>query len=291
MNDEIVLRSVYGKVDQTYFIQPCPNPRTGVFPPCVKTVNSNGDMILSEEEVRKMNAGEVHYVPADHVFEITDGTTFDLSDIVDAANWEAIKYCNWIAKDRFERDSNGNLIIDGNAKKYGAGKLYIHRPGEISKARVSRKQLVFRASQYIYDESHEELVKKCRVLGRDLSNARPADVLDYLIERAEKDPQKIIELYEGEDWKMHLFILDAMDRGVIRKNEGLYKYDDKMLGGTIEATIILLRDPRYKAILNSIKAETYPELLTKSEIQDIVDSQTDGIPHFDEPKTKAKTKK
>lgn len=283
MSNEIILRSVYGKVNQIYFIQPCPNPRTGKLPACVKTVDSNGDMILSEDEVKRMNSGEVHYVPANHVFEIVDGTRFDLTDVVDKANWEAIEYCNWIAKDRFERDAEGNLIVDGGARRYGVADLYVERPGEITKAKISRKQLVFRASSYIYEDSHEERIKKCRVLGRNLSNAIPADVLDYLIEKAEKDPKSIIDLYEGEDWKMHLFLLDAVDRGVIRKSDGLYKYDDKMLGGTLEATITLLRDPRFKAILNSIKRETYPELLPKQDIQGIIDDQTNGIPYFEDP--------
>lgn len=86
MNNEIILRSVYGKVMQTYFIQPCPNPKTGKLPACVKTVDSHGDMILSEDEIKRMNAGLVHFVPASHVFEIVDGTTFNLDDIVDKAN-------------------------------------------------------------------------------------------------------------------------------------------------------------------------------------------------------------
>lgn len=94
MNNEIILRSVYGKVNQTYFIQPCPNPKTGKLPQCVKTVDSNGDMILSEEDIRKMSKGEAHFVPADFVFSIVDGTHFDLDDIVDKANWEAIEHCN-----------------------------------------------------------------------------------------------------------------------------------------------------------------------------------------------------
>lgn len=291
MNNEIILRSVYGKVNQIYFIQPCPNPRTGKLPACVKTVDSNGDMILSEDEIRKMNQGDVHYVPANHVFEIVDGTRFDLDDIVDKANWEAIEFCNWIAKDRFQRDANGNLVVDGNALRYGTADLYVERPGELTKTRMDKKQLVFRASQYIYEDSESERIKKCRVLGRNLNNAMPADILDFLIEKAEKDPRKIIELYEGEDWKMQLFILDAIDRGVIRKAEGIYKYDDKMLGGSLEATVSFLRDIRYKKILDSIKRETYPELMPKQEIRDIEEDLTAGIPHFEQPKEEKKASK
>ena len=111
MKNEIILRSVYGKVNQIYFIQPCPNPKTGKLPACVKTVDSNGDMLLSEEDIRQMSSGEKHFVPANHTFEIVDGTKFDLSDVVDKSNWEAIEHCNWIAKDRNERDdSKGSRI-------------------------------------------------------------------------------------------------------------------------------------------------------------------------------------
>lgn len=86
MNNEIILRSVYGKVNQIYFIQPCPNPKTGKLPACVKTIDSHGDMILSEDEIKRMNSGLVHFIPANHVFEIVDGTRFDLDDLVDKAN-------------------------------------------------------------------------------------------------------------------------------------------------------------------------------------------------------------
>ena len=295
MNNEIILRSAYGKVNQTYFIQPCPNPRTGRFPDCVRLVKGDAskgptEMILSEDDIDRMNRGEAHFIPADAVFEIVDGTRFDLDDPIDAAKWAAIEHCNWIAKDRFQRDAEGNLIIDGNARKYGVADLYVERPGEITKFKMDKKQVVFKAMQYIYEDSETERIKKCRVLGRNLSTAIPADILDYLIEIAERDPKKILNLYEGEDWKMQLFILDAIDRGVIRKADGIYKYDDKMLGGSMEATVTFLRDIRYKKLLDSIKRETYPELQPKQIIEDMMHDQTKDIPHFEEPVENGKPK-
>ena len=277
MNNEIILRSVYGKVNQTYFIQPCPNPKTGKFPDCVKTVDSHGDMILSEDDVKAMSSGEKHFIPANFVFEIVDGTRFDLDDIVDKAKWESIEHCNWIAKDRYQRDSEGNLIIDGGAKRYGVADLYVERPGEITKVKLNKKQLVHRACSYIYEDSEQERIKKCKVLGRNLSNAVPSDIEDYLISYAEKDPKTIINLYEGEDWKMQLFILDAIERGVIRRSEGIYKYDDKILGASMEAVVIFLRDVRFKKILDSLKRETYPNLLPKSDIDLLNKEITDTL--------------
>jgi len=279
MSNVIVIRSVYGKVNQTYYIQPCPNPKTGRLPECVKPINANGDMILSELDLSEMSLGKKHFIKADHVFEIVDGTSFDLDDYIEAANWEAIKYCNWIAKDRFERDNNGELVIDGNAKRYGVADLYIYRPGEIAKIKITKKQLVHRACTYIYEDSEAERIKKARVLGRDLRKAIPADIEDYLIDYAEKHPKKMLDLYEGEDWKMHLFILDAVERGVIGRSDGLYKYDDKILGASMESTIIFLKDIRFKKILDSLKRETYPELMTKAEIDSINENALTGTPH------------
>lgn len=288
MKNEIILRSVYGKVNQIYFIQPCPNPKTGKLPTCVKTVDSNGDMLLSEEDIRQMSSGEKHFVPANHTFEIMDGTVFDLDDVVDKANWEAIEYCNWIAKDRYERDAQGNLVIDGGARRYGVADLYVERPGEITSAKVNKKQLVHRACTYIYDDSENNRIKKCKVLGRDLKNAMPADILDYLIEIAEKDPNKIIQLYEGEDWKLQLFVLDAIDNGVIRRSDGIYKYDDKMIGGSMEAVVTFLKDVRYKKLVDSMKRETYPELLPRQERIELEKELTKDIPHFEELEIKPK---
>lgn len=284
---EIILRSTFGKVNQTYFIQPCPDPRTGRYPDCVRLVKGDPntgptEMILSEDDISKMSKGEKYFVPSDYVFEITDGTSFDLDDTIDAAKWEAIKNCNWIAKDRFERDSAGNLLIDGNARKYGIADLYVERPGEMTEFKMKRKELVFQAERYIYEDSESERIKKCRVLGRNLSNAMPADIKDFLVEIAEKNPKKIIDLYEGEDWKMRLFLIDAIDRGVIRKSDGIYKYDEKMIGGSEDSVITLLRDIKYKKLVDSIKRETYPELSPKQDIKDLEEHVTDGIPYFNE---------
>ena len=48
----VVLRSVFGKVGQKYYIQPQKDSR-GRYADCVKRVNSQGDIILTPEEIEK----------------------------------------------------------------------------------------------------------------------------------------------------------------------------------------------------------------------------------------------
>ena len=76
VNNVITLRSVFGKVGQKYFIQPCRNPKTGQYPDFVKRVNSMGDMILTDAE---RNSGK-YFIPETEVFIIEDGKTFNLDN-------------------------------------------------------------------------------------------------------------------------------------------------------------------------------------------------------------------
>lgn len=138
----------------------------------------------------------------------------------------------------------------------------------------------------MYEDSEANRIKKCKVLGRDLRNAIPADILDFLIETAEKDPNKVIQLYEGEDWKLQLFILDAIDNGVIKKSDGIYKYDDKMLGGSMDAVVNFLKDIRYKKLIDSMKMETYPELFPKTSKLELDKELIRDLPQFSEEEPK-----
>lgn len=265
MENVIILRSVYGKVNNNYLIQPCPNPKTGRMPDVVKKVNVNGDMILTDAE---KNSG-MYFIPEDFIKTVVDGTTFDLDNPIDKAEWEAIQYCNWIAKDRSEKDENGDLVIDGNSKRYGIADLYVEHPGEISKTRITKKQLVTKACNYVFEESLEDQRKKIKILGKNMDHAISSDVTDYLIQLAEKDPKRIINLYEDENWKLRLFLADAIERGIIRKSDNLYKYDDRILGGSEDSVILFMRDIQYKKLVDSMKRETYPNLLPQKELQEL----------------------
>lgn len=74
LDDIIILRSVFGKVGQKYFMNPVRDPKTGRFPDCVRPVDSKGDMIISDKD---RNEGKP-LIPENKVFIIEDGTTFNL---------------------------------------------------------------------------------------------------------------------------------------------------------------------------------------------------------------------
>lgn len=265
----IVLRSVYGKVGMKYMINPTKDPNTKQYPECVRRVNSNGDMILSDAD---RNSGRI-FIPENAVITVEDGTTFDLSNETQKAQWEAIKNCRLIAPSRLATDANGISLIDGkqdkynNKPRYGIAELYIDMPGIETAQRVSKKKLVHKALDFIFNDEQglEGLLTKAKLLGHRMVNAPAADVEDYLVSVAEKDPKKIIDLYTGTDTRLRLLLVDARDKKVIYIKNKLYMYADNIvLGATDTAVISWMKEPKHKKILDLIAKDTYPDLYPES---------------------------
>ena len=263
----ITLRSVYDKANIKYFIQPCKN-KYGQYPSCIKRVNSQGDMIMREKERNDYSEGRAVFFPENHLFTIVSGRTYNLNDPYDKAEWEAIENCPLIAKSRDERDSNGNLLIDGakstpsKPARNGVAELYIDRPGLDTQRRVSHKQLIHKAESFIYDDPRgaDGQLNMARILGKDMRNQPTADVIDFLTRVAEKDPKKIIDLYTGDDISLRLTFIEAKEKHVIYIKNKLYLYGDNIvLGATDDAVIAWMKDPRNQKVLELIKKDTYPD--------------------------------
>ena len=272
-DNKITLRSVYDKSNIKYYIQPCKN-KYGQYPTCIKKVNSQGDMIMSEKERNDYSEGKAVFFPENHVFIVTTGKTYNLDDLYDKAEWEAIENCPLIAKSRDEKDANGNFVIDGPKSTYnkaarnGVAELYIDRPGLETQRRVSHKQLIHKACTYIYEDERgaEGQLNIARILGKDMRNQPTADVIDFLVRVAEKDPQKIIDLYTGHDISLRLLFIEAREKKVIYIKNKVYLYGDNIvLGATDDAVIAWMQDPKNKNVLNLIKRDTYPDYFAKEE--------------------------
>ena len=267
--DIIILRSVWGKVGMKYFIQPSKDPKTGRYPDCVRRVDSNGDMILSDAD---RNSGK-YFIKEDETFTIEDGTVFNLEDEYQKNEWEAIKNSPLIAPDRFAKNSRGESLIDGTLDmssrrpRYGVAELYVYKPGAVASARVSRKKLIHKAVNFILEDEQglDGLITKAKLLGKRMYNAAASDVEDFLIKTAEKDPEKIIDLYTGSDTQLRLLLIDAVDNEVIRVKDRVYTYDSTILGASDKAVISWMKQPKNQRILELIRKDTYPHLYEKED--------------------------
>jgi hypothetical protein len=263
----VVLRSVWGKRGQKYYIQPQKNSK-GQYPDCVRKVNSDGDMIL------KHGDDPDFLIPEDRIFTLQDGTTFDLNDPHQAIEWQAIENCFLIAPSRFAKDINGNYLIDGTPdivsnsnygakSRYGRAELYVERPGLEAQQKVTRAKLELQATNYIYQYGYEDWLTFAKVLGRNMENQPVPDVEYFLISVAKKTPEKIIEICSGGDLANRVLFITAKENGVIRKRNGMYTYGeegDLILGASEEAVIDWMRQPKNKKTLELIRKDAYPDL-------------------------------
>ena len=261
VDNKIILRSVYGKVGQKYTLQPCKDRVTGQYPDCVKYVDSKGDMIMTDAE---RNSGKV-YIPENFSITFESGKEFNLDNPTERAQWEAIKNCSLIAKTIDQKDKNGNYVLSRQSGiKYSAAELYVERPGYETSKKVSRREKIHTAETYVFNdpEGADGRLKMARLLGRNLRNAPDADIKEYLLDIASKDPDKIINLYTGEDLVLRVLFMDAKDKDVIYSKNRVYIYGDGIpLGGTIDAVLAWMRDPRNSKMLALIKRDTYGDEL------------------------------
>lgn len=267
-NNVIILRSVYGKVGQKYYITPIRDPKTGRFPDCVRPVDSKGDMILSDKD---KNSGDP-LIAENRVIIVEDGAQFDLNDPWKKAEWEAIKNAPIIAPSRNARDAKGNLLIDGAKAegmvaqmraRYGVAELYIETPGVEVAQKVNLRRKIHDAETYIFEDKKgaEGRVLKARLLGKNMKNVPDSEVTNFLLGIAKDSPQKIIDLYTGTDTSLRLLLIEAKERGVIIVKNKVYMYGDNVvLGTTDDAVIAFLSSPKNAKLLELITRDTYPEM-------------------------------
>lgn len=279
----ITLRTPY-KLKEYHFT-PLPD-RNGLRKPFVKEVRADADgtthMVLSEEERNDPNSK--YFLPEDMDIVVTEGTTFNLSDPLDYNKWEAIKDSDLIVPMRDARDENGVLLIDGDKKRYGIAEIYVDVAGEDSERRINRRKKILEAQQFVLNDSPNGILSKCRLIGRDMKNAPFTDAQDYLLEEADKHPDKVIDLYTGQDTGLQLLLLEGREKNIINKVNGWLMYGDTNLGATDEAAVMFLKSPMNKKIFEALKRHVFPEYAVQFE------QSTEDKPEIEEPPVNPDTK-
>lgn len=192
---------------------------------------------------------------------------------------------------RDARDANGVLLIDGDKKRYGIAEIYVDVAGEDSERMINRRKKIWEAEQFVYNDSMNGILTKCRLLGRNMRNAPLADAQAYLLETADKTPDRIIDLYTGQDSGLQLLLLDAKEKNIIRKVNGWLMYGDTNLGATDEAVIMFLKTPMNKPMLDALKRHVYPEFAVQFEAPKVetVEETTENREEVPEPPTNPST--
>jgi hypothetical protein len=86
------------------------------------------------------------------------------------------------------------------------------------------------------------------------------DVEDYLLSVADKDPERIIKLYTGEDNDLRLLLIEAKDKGVVHIKDKMYLYGARPLGATEDAVIAWMKNSSNQKLVSMLRQDTFPDL-------------------------------
>jgi hypothetical protein len=231
MNKEIVLKAYSGKVKGAVHVWPRLDTSTGKL---------LGVRSLSEEE--KRNSPRVVDITTNR--KITDGTTLNLNDPVDSIDWEWLRLSGAISED-FEEGLSDNTTH------------YVYEPDKELDDKIAKINLKYEAVEIIRNASDDQRKEMARVIfGQNVGGFRSKELYEYMMDRAEREPKKIIAGIEDPHYKEKLFLFALIDKKTISIDaHGHYRYGDIILGTHLDSAIHWMNDNRNRDLVGRFYVE------------------------------------
>ena len=192
-----------------------------------------GQPEFTEEEKNKV----LKVVTYDTTKKLVGTVVMDLSNPIDAIDWEWMQYHPYIAKSKEEAEKS----IDA--------RYYIEDIDKENDEYLKRKKHEVKVSTAILELSMTKKRKLARVLGYLITNVSDAEIERFLLEATSKDysqiPEKQILTLLGDENKLNFLFLayTLIDRGEILFDMGTYKYKGSMVGSSFDEYVSWLSHP------------------------------------------------
>jgi len=185
---------------------------------------------------------------------LKDGVIFDLNNDVDRINWDWVKCCPQVAMS----------FADAQASK---ALFYVHIEGRESEMRTRTIEKRHDAVKLVLEDPATNYVNRALLLNMDMEGERPSVIKDFLLETAEKSPEKIFRIYRDKAMKIHLLFLKGKKMGLIKVDprDNVITYGTTILGISDESAIAYLQSN--EDILMLLEREVNPDYF-QAKIQD-----------------------
>ena len=259
----ITLKSVYHK-DRKIFLQPVRDIRNGWY---------KGVKRLSDDQKRELP----YWVdPESTLIPVTHNLQLDMSDKVDALNWQWMQHSSAIAES-FEKCQMSKDAL-----------FYVDNEELESRKSVDADMILAKAMGYILNDRAELLVDRARMLGYSMEADSPTTIKEVLLKMAKKPETvgKVIEVYESNEVAINLLFLKARDKNIIRQENGAFLYGTLVLGITDESVVAYLKDPLNREVALEIEKEVNPKVRIDATPKSVVKQPVKPVP-VPEPVAKA----
>jgi len=202
---------------------------------------------LSDEDKRKL----VHWAEPTSKKVIREGTTFDLNNEVDRITWAWVKHAPCICATKEE------------VQHTPGAEFYIYLENEEAKTNISRHELRYKATDLILKDNAVNYPMRAELLGINMDGESPLVIKEYLMDQANRAPEKIIAIYKSKDISAKLLLLKALKKGVVREEGGLFMFGSNVLGTTQDSSVKWLANPENAEIVRLLEREADPEYFSK----------------------------
>ena len=206
---------------------------------------------LSEDQKKS----RTHWAEPESKYVLKDGTTFDLAKEDMRITWEWVRHSPCVCETYEE------------VQMTPGAEFYVYREGQEAEKSLSRKELKFRAQELVMKDNSSNYPLRTKLLGVNMDAEHLNVLKDYLLGEAEKEPQRVISIYESHDLSFRLLLLKAMDKNIIQidSQSGIYTYGNTVLGMTEDSAIHWMQDSSNKNLVTLLEQEANPEYFAKEE--------------------------
>ncbi len=247
VTDKIIeIKSIYKNGKTT--VQPVKNPLSGWY---------KGVDRLSENDKRDLK----FWAEPDTKFILKEGVVLDLNKEEHRVIWKWLRYQPCLAMSYEEAQG-------------GLAEFYVHLEHKEAVKSVSRKKIKFQAMKFITEDNASNYPLRVKLLGINMDGDDPVVIENFLLERADAEPEKIIKLYMDKLLSLRILLMKAVEkRKVIIDPTGAYRYGTMFLGMSEESALDWMNSPDNKSVIGLLEAEVNPEYFREEDTVDEVEEE------------------
>lgn len=260
----IEIKSIYKNGKTT--VQPVKDPLSGWY---------KGIKRLSENDKRDLR----FWADPDTKFILKEGVSLDLNKEEHKVIWDWLKFQPCLAMSYEECQSQP------------AAEFYIHLQHKEAVKGISRKKMKYNAMKYIEEDNSSNYPLRVKLLGINMDGEDPAVIENFLLDRADSDPSRIIKLYEDRFLSLRMLLMEAVEkRKIIIEPSGAYRYGTIFMGMTEDSVMDWMNNSENKSVVRLLEEDINPEYF-KTEVEPEAEEEVEEIvtPIVPAPKPVAKS--
>jgi|GEM_PF-1912520 len=237
-DSRIILKAVFKSGKHT--VQPAKDEASGWYA---------GVARLSDEEKKQ----HPYYVdPTTTKIVLRNNYEFNLDAERDEINWKWVRELPIISSSWEDAQMSPSAMF------------YVHIEGRETEKNIAKADKKYVALKYIFEDNPTNYSDRALILGQDFTTEHPNSIKDWLLSRAEANPQDIINLYQSKNTGIQLLYLKAKAAEFIKlTSEGVVKFENKVLGLGDDGALAYLMSADAKEIVELLRRRVYPEYSKK----------------------------